>query len=61
MKKHAISLCGAFNDPSNCPEVSVSKTDVTIGEDENTVKLKPGEWNKLVELVKQGKLTKVKV
>ena len=58
MKKHTVTLCDRWGDDS-CPEVSISGTLVTIGEDKNTVRLKPEEWNILVELVKTGKLKKV--
>lgn len=52
-----ISLCGQSNWPE-CPSVNISSTSVTIGEKDNLVKLKKAEWNKLVSLIKQGKLKK---
>ncbi len=56
--KSKITLCNLPGGGS-CPSVSLSNTQVTIGEFENTVKLKPGEWNKLVDLIKKGELKKV--
>ena len=57
--KTKMSLCGGpVGDPA-CPAVNISDSEVTIGEDENTVRLKAEEWNKLVDLIKSGKLKKV--
>jgi hypothetical protein len=36
---------------SECPEVEITDQGVTIGEDENTVRLSHAEWNELVRLV----------
>jgi hypothetical protein len=47
------SLCPAC---SNCPEVMISQEGVTIGEDDNLVRLSAAEWNVLVEAVKSGVL-----
>jgi len=60
MKTKGYTLC---NDAKigSCPAVEISDSEVTIGEDENTVKLKPEEWNILVNAIKTGKLGKVKV
>lgn len=52
-------LCSRPPDMS-CPAVEIKDSEVTIGEDENTVRLKPEEWNILVDLIKSGKLDKVK-
>jgi hypothetical protein len=41
------------------PEVEITKHGVTIGEDENTVRLSHAEWNELVRLIKVGKLQEV--
>ena len=60
MKKYAVTLCERWGD-SSCPEVSISNSQVSIGEDANIVKLKPEEWNILVDAIKTGKLDKVKV
>ena len=38
-----------------CPSVEI----VTIGEDENTVRLTHAEWNELVGLIKRGELREV--
>lgn len=45
-------LCGKG---SCCPAVKIEKKGVSIGEDANTCKLSPSEWNELVKLVKSGK------
>jgi hypothetical protein len=47
------SLCPAC---SNCPEVVIRQDGVTIGEDDNLVRLSAAEWNVLVEGVKSGAL-----
>ena len=52
-------LCSHPPDMS-CPAVEIKDSEVTIGEDENTVRLKPEEWNILVDMVKSGRLGKVK-
>jgi hypothetical protein len=44
---------------SECPEVEITDQGVTIGEDENTVRLSHAEWNELVRLIKDGKLREV--
>lgn len=59
MKTKELSLCGTSGDPSTCPAVSISHNAVSIGEDKNTVKLTPLQWNRLVDLIKKGKLKKV--
>ncbi len=50
-----LQLCG--ND--HCPKVITTKTGVEIGEKGNLVKLKPEEWNTLVDAIKNRKLNKV--
>ena len=47
------SLCPAC---SNCPEVVIGQDGVTIGEDDNLVRLSAAEWNVLVEAVRGGEL-----
>lgn len=46
-------VCGA------CPAVEVSAEHVTIGEDNNTVRLTHAQWNDLVSRIQKGELTKV--
>lgn len=42
-----------------CPKVMTMKNSVEIGEKDNLVKLKAGEWNLLVDLIKTGKISKI--
>ena len=53
-----ISLCDGVVRTS-CASVNISSTRVSIGEKGNLARLKKEEWNKLVSLIKQGKLKKV--
>ena len=39
-----------------CPEVVVGDGVVTIGEDDNMVRLSPQEWNVLVDAIQRGDL-----
>jgi hypothetical protein len=39
---------------TECPEVVITAEAVTIGEDENSVRLSHAEWNELVRLIKSG-------
>jgi hypothetical protein len=41
------------------PEVVITDEGVTIGEDDNTVRLSSAEWNELVRLIKQGELHEI--
>jgi hypothetical protein len=41
---------------TECPSVEITSEGVTIGEDENIVRLTLAEWNELVDLIKRGKL-----
>ena len=41
---------------TECPEVVITAEAVTIGEDENSVRLSHAEWNELVRLIKSGDL-----
>ena len=56
MKSIKVTLCEHW---SECPEVEITDQGVSIGEDENTVKLSHVEWNELVRLVKSGDLHEV--
>jgi hypothetical protein len=56
MEPIKVSLCEHC---SECPEVEITDQGVTIGEDENIVRLSHAEWNELVRLVKDGKLREV--
>ena len=56
MKPIKVSLCEHC---SECPEVEITDQGVTLGEDENIVRLSPAEWNELVRLVKDDKLREV--
>ena len=56
MKAIKITLCPNC---SECPEVKITDQGVSIGEDQNTVKLSHAEWNELVRLVKSGELYEV--
>jgi len=56
MKAIKITLCPNC---SECPEVKITDQGVSIGEDQNTVKLSHAEWNELVRLVKSGELGEV--
>ncbi len=43
-----------------CPAVEISSEAVTIGEDDNTVRLTHAQWNDLVARVRTGELEEVK-
>ncbi len=47
-------ICGA------CPAVEISPEAVTIGEDDNVVRLTHSQWNDLVGRVRAGELDEVK-
>ena len=51
-----ITLCGQTG---CCPKVLTTKSGAEIGEQGNLVKLKPQEWNELVDAVKGGKIGKI--
>ena len=61
MKKEILKKLFTFELCGNkcCPIVSGTEDGVEIGEEGNLVKLRPEEWNKLVESIKSGKLNKV--
>jgi len=46
-------ICGA------CPAVESNAENVTIGEDDNTVRLTHAQWNDLVSRIQKGELTRV--
>jgi hypothetical protein len=43
-----------------CPAVEISPEAVTIGEDDNTVRLTHAQWNDLVTRIRAGELSNVK-
>jgi len=56
MEHIKVTLCPHCTE---CPSVEITSEGITIGEDENTVRLTHAEWNELVDLIKQGKLREV--
>lgn len=56
MEHLKVTLCPACTE---CPSVEITTDGVTIGEDENTVRLTPVQWNKLVGLIKRGELSEI--
>ena len=56
MERVEILLCPAC---TACPAVEITDNGVTIGENENTVKLTPAEWNELVARIRRGELSEV--
>jgi hypothetical protein len=56
MKPIKITLCPACG---GCPAVEITDDGVTIGENENTVKLTHAEWNDLVARIRRGELSQV--
>jgi hypothetical protein len=44
---------------TECPSVEITDQGVTIGEDENTVKLPHVAWNDLVARIKRGELHEI--
>jgi hypothetical protein len=57
MEPQKFTLCPAC---SACPGVEITDHGVTIGEDDNTVRLSHAEWNELIRLVKSGELREVR-
>lgn len=51
-----LNLCSACD---KCPKVITKEDSVEIGEEGNLVRLKPSEWNTLVDGIKTGKLDKI--
>jgi hypothetical protein len=56
MEAIKVILCPECTD---CPTVEITDQGVTIGEDENTVKLTHAEWNDLVARIRRGELKEV--
>jgi len=56
METIKVTLCPAC---SGCPTVEITDQGVTIGEEENIVKLTQTEWNDLVARVRRGELCEV--
>jgi hypothetical protein len=54
MEPIVFSLCPECD---ACPEVVIDDNGVRIGEADNTVRLSHAEWNQLVLLIREGKLT----
>ena len=52
-----VLSCGIFG---ACPAVEISPEAVTIGEDDNTVRLTHAQWNDLVARVRAGELDEVR-
>jgi hypothetical protein len=57
MKPIKVKLCPNCTE---CPSVEITDEGVTIGENENTVKLALAEWNDLVARIKRGELPEVR-
>ena len=56
MEPIKIQLCPNCTE---CPSVEITDQGVTIGENENTVKLTHVEWNDLVARIKRGEIGEV--
>jgi hypothetical protein len=56
MEPVRVVLC---SECEHCPEVVISDKRVTIGEDQNIVKLSHAEWNELVSRIRSGELAGV--
>jgi hypothetical protein len=56
METIKVTLCPECE---GCPAVEITDQAVTIGENENTVRLTHAEWNDLVTLIRRGELGKV--
>jgi hypothetical protein len=52
-----VLSCGVCGD---CPAVEISPEAVTIGEDDNIVRLTHAQWNDLIARVRAGELGEVK-
>lgn len=57
MKEFKAKLCGTQG--SCCPDVECNGTEVTIGEEGNTVRLTKAEWNLLVQKIRSGELSDI--
>jgi hypothetical protein len=56
MEKITVTLCANCE---ACPSVEISDEGVSIGEDQNTVRLSHAEWNDLVTRIRKGELKEV--
>ncbi len=56
METIKVTLCPNC---SECPSVEISDEGVTIGEDQNRVRLSHAEWNDLVARIRNGELKAV--
>ena len=56
MERIKVTLCPAC---TGCPAVTITDEGVTIGENENNVKLTHAEWNDLVARIRRGELAEV--
>ena len=56
METVKVTLCPAC---TGCPAVEITDQGVTIGEDQNAVKLTHTEWNDLVRRIRRGELSEV--
>jgi hypothetical protein len=56
MEPTRVTLCPAC---TGCPAVEITDQGVTIGEDQNIVKLTHAEWNDLVARIRRGELGEV--
>jgi hypothetical protein len=56
METIKVTLCPECE---GCPTVEITDQSVTIGENENTVRLTRAEWNDLVARVRRGELREV--
>jgi sarcosine oxidase delta subunit len=56
MEKIKVTLCPACG---ACPAVEITDQGVTIGENENIVRLTHAEWNDLVARIRNGELGQV--
>lgn len=56
MEHIKVKLCPQCGE---CPEVEITNSVVTIGEQANTVSLTHAQWNDLVARIRSGELPKV--
>lgn len=57
MENVKVTLCPAGC--GACPDVEIAREEVRIGEAGNLAVLKRDEWNRLVELIQSGQLSKI--
>jgi len=57
MEPIKVTLCPAC---SGCPAAEITEHGVTIGENDNVVKLTLAEWNDLVARIRRGELSDVR-